>query len=270
MSNKFIVILLILLVLLVGCNSNTDNPLNGEETVKSEVVNKNIDHSDTTIQTTTDTVAVAEEKEEPDPEEQLPVGEEMFENLVDGELLEKYYENINYPENYMMITTSIFNEMKSVTTDYSFEGNRRIETNIGEETTVMIYNAAEDANYQFALGGLTGVVTNQVSAENEDEDYSEYDENSSVNTATDNTKASIEEFNGEATVHIITEQPELAYKTYTWLSIEKGIPLKSETYQNDQLMIVNEVIKFNILTSIDLSLFQKPEGIEFIEYDISE
>lgn len=85
----------------------------------------------------------------------------------------------------------------------------------------------------------------------------------------ENFEAKIEELDGEKVIAIHTKEDDGmdgSMDIFMWFSAEYGVVMKYEMYMNDTLLGSAKVVEFEVDGDIDDSLFEAPEGIEFMEY----
>ena len=178
---------------------------------------------------------------------------------------------VKVPSNYIMVSESDMGEMGGVTisTTYMTESYYRMETESEYGHQIMIYNADERATYSYTVGDSVGYVFYD-SPSLEMEIGADIDSISDWTPIDENViKAEITKLNGEEVVYMETEYTDAGYTslTYSWTSIEYGLPLKYEYYSDGMLAMTSEVTDLKVNYAIDLDLFKRPENIDFQETD---
>jgi hypothetical protein len=144
----------------------------------------------------------------------------------------------------------------------------RVEMTAFGVENIVIYNAAAGETYTYTVGtpmGMRGIF-------DADEDIDlgmpmdigqaalASDGNSSVTTT--------QLPNGDEAIYMETTDGSTTQKM--WFHPEYAIMLRIETYEGDQLLMTFETTSYEINPSLDDSLFEPPEDMQFVDLDLSD
>ena len=226
---------------------------------------------ETVAEETTTSMDEAVTPEEEEEEETLPALD-IDPSLKDLELLESIA--LNLPKSVMTVTESTSADgTVATTTMYSKEdGSYRSETFSPDNGhSVMIYNPIEGNTYVYNLDEGTGIVSNDGPEEYSDEVLEMTTDGTTYLALFDSEDqagltAQIETLDDKQVLHLHSYVEEDGYTMdiHHWYPVEYMVALKTEMYMNDSLIASSRVIEYEINLPLEDSLFQKPEGIEFM------
>ena len=245
--------IVLLMFTIVGCSSE----------VKDAEKSKS---STTEMEKTDDDKDVKESKEEES------VAIKLDSSLTGMELLASI--PIKMTETYISVTESVAADGTVATSKmYSKDASMRTESLDSEGAMqVSIYNDDLGVTWMYSEGEEFGMASY-------DEEYDESDDTEPILDGTyadlyaeedfQNFDAKIEKLDGDDMIFISFSEDDGAGGTIDmkmWLSTEYGAVMQYEMYMNGAVVVSSKVIEFDADAKIDDSLFEEPEGIEFMEY----
>ncbi len=293
-----LLMILILLLGMVACSEKKEEEVD-KESIKSEVSEK-ADSSDASSDIDEDNGDEASVSETSDKENSDEVAEEVEQDDDKNEESDEAFAldaslkglellaTIPYktPDKVMTVTESVAADgTTSTSTMYQDGFNTRTES-FSEDggTQIMIYNSEEGIMYSYNVEEASGIM----SLDNEEEsdfsmgmdmnmdgsmeelpegDYTMADV--FVDPAMGDLEASVEDLNGMQVVHLIVSSDDGMggnMDIHTWYSVEHGIVMKLEMYMGDALLGSSQVVDYDFDPDIEASMFEKPEGITFMEW----
>ena len=277
----------VLLLALVACStedasvekteSSSSNVVAEGEEVDEEVDETKVEaeiSSESKEEQQTEEVVVEEEAietEEEEEEEEVPVF--LLDSSLTGlDLLS----SITYtmPDSYISVTESVAAD-GSVGRVKTYSKGMFLRTESMDENGEMqiaIYNPELGVDWMYSEGQAFGV-------EMYDEDDEEFVEEFNVEGATyadvfsgedlGNFEAKIDVLDGEEMLYVQMAQDDGmggVMDVLMWYAPETGAVMKYEMYSNGALIVASKVVEYEANVDIDDSLFDKPEGIEFMGF----
>ncbi len=297
MKKMMSVLMIVVLVLgLSGCGEEASDSTGDASKESSEKVHDSDggtsgEEESQTVDIKSDTSEPTEtEKEDAALVEEVTTEEEVDEPLVldagltNLELLARVPYKV--PDKVMTVTESLAADGTTSTSVMYQDGfNMRTET-VSEDigTQIMIYNADEGVMYSYNVEAGSGIMSLDGDGDSDfsmgmdmtmdnsmevmpEGDYSMADV--FVDPAMGDFEASLEDLKGMQVIHLVIYSDDGMGGTmdiHTWYSVEYGIVMKTEMYMGGTLLGSSEVIDYDLDPDMDDSMFEKPDGITFMQW----
>lgn len=297
MKKMMSMLMIVVLVLgLSGCGEEASDSTGDASKEAGEIANdSNGGTSGAEESQTVDTKSDASEPEEKEKEEEVLVEEVATEEEVDEPLvLDAELSNLELlatvpykaPDKVMTVTESLAADGTTSTSIMYQDGfNMRTET-VSEDvgTQIMIYNAEEGVMYSYNVEAGSGIMSldseddsdfsmgMDMSMDNSMEVMPEGDYSMAdvfVDPAMGDFEASVEDLKDMQVIHLVIYSDDGMGGTmdiHSWYSVEYGIVMKTEMYMGGALLGSSEVIDYDLDPDMDDSMFEKPEGITFMQW----
>jgi len=269
-----LVTLLVSIMLIVGCSKETskekDTSSNNDNEATGLVVEEDEDTNEDAIVVTTEDeedVEDVENEEDTEDAEDITILGGFDKSLKDQALMEAL--QMKAPKSLYIVTDSFYADGTTATTvTYMVDDFMRNEMMNDTDSQVMIYNPDEGMTYIYSATDKTGMMMS------DDQDMGMYmEDDASVDMDyedfSDLVSAEVTTLNGIEVIYMVTESSSegMTITSHNWISIEHMYPIKSEMYTNGSLSYSSEVTDIQTNSAIDMTLFQKPSDIEFIDFD---
>lgn len=267
---SILALILVLVMMVAGCSAAESKKDKGDASDKTE---KTVEakQEDTKDDDSEEAEVNAEEATE-ESDDKEDAGIKLDTSLVGLALLESVDYN---PPKKMKITTETtgMGFQSTSVTYYDGDDSRSETTSEDNGTQIHIYIGSEGVTYQYTEGESEGVMI----LDGEDEDggmgftLEAPDFADLVDASSEDIEAKVEMLDGREVIYIKATESDEDYgdaDVLMWYSIEYSVPMKYEMHMNGQLMMSYVVTDIEVGKSYDKALFEKPDGIEFMEFDM--